>query len=263
MSHRHTERIIMRPFTAATVAASAILIGVAGVSAAPVLQLDINDRRSDVVDLTQSGFTPFLLDGADGSSQTTVTRTNLGGTDIDVTVTVVDTDAPPDNTNGAMDDRIRSGPTNSGAFTFEEIYRDFIFVGGSAGLTGGLDIDVSDLLPNTPYTVTIYSFDTVSNGLRTADYTANGTFLLTTAFDGTADDATGSLASNDQFAFTGIATTDAAGDLLISGRATSETIPAVYLNAIEFEVIPEPASLGLLSVGGLLALRRKRARAGH
>ena len=135
----------------------------------------------------------------------------------------------------------------------------------------GIDISLTGtgLDPFQQYNVTIYAFDTGSitptdgTGARTADYTANGQFLLTTTFvnRSSADFPT----SNDQYAFSGTATADEFGSLLLSGRRISgqnpnlSQAPGVFINALVVTPVPEPSS-ALLAASGVVALLAGRRR---
>jgi hypothetical protein len=173
------------------------------------------------------------------------------------------------DTLGAIDDRDRATPTNAGLLTYAQIYDDFVFAGASTGFTGGMDLTVSggSLMPSTEYLVSIYAFDTGSTAApvpRTARWTdannANAPVVIT-SFDGAVSPTT-----DFQYRFTGVARTDATGALRLQGRNTlaiptaGGVTPGVFLNAFEINEIPEPASLGLLGMAGILAALRVRHR---
>ncbi len=244
------------------------------VTSGALLSVDINDRQSTDSPDTVSGFSSFVLTGTSAVVTAPVTQT-VGG--YSVTLAPFD-DMMDENTNtagvqdaaGAIDDRDRATPTNSGLLTYAQIYDDFVFAGGTTGFTGGMDLTVSGgaLLPSTPYRVSIYAFDTGSTAApvpRTALWTdANNSNapVLITSFDGAASPIT-----DTQYRFTGVAMTNAAGALVLQGRNTipiavaGGVTPAVFVNAIEIDVIPEPAALGLVTsaamIGLLTAGRRK------
>ncbi|HEU0039039.1 MAG TPA: lamin tail domain-containing protein, partial [Verrucomicrobiae bacterium] len=138
---------------------------VVGTVASPVLALDINERGQDAGATTQTGFLSFVIASNVSSStiQTQATTRVLGG----LTVTVSNT-APY-----GYDDRLRSTPTDSDAFTESLLLRDFIFSRDDTG-TGGLDITISGLTANQPHRFTIWSFDSGSAGSRVSDWFANG-----------------------------------------------------------------------------------------
>src|SRR4029079_3864518 len=131
-------------------------------SAATLLAVDFSDRTTAVV---QSGFSGWKMSGttaassalesqAVGAYNVTLQAFDDGQDENNVTAGI-------QNTVGQIDDRPRTTPTNSGGFTYADLYQDLIFAGASTGPTGGLDMTVSGgaLLPNTQYLVSIYAFD--------------------------------------------------------------------------------------------------------
>src|SRR5437660_4851597 len=105
--------------------------------AVPVLSLDFDDRTVQDASPpnTVPGFSSFVLPGTTAS--VTGSASNTYGSNV-VTLAIFDSDAPPNDTNGAMDDRDRTVPSNSPALA--QLYDDFVFVGTSAGTTGGLNV---------------------------------------------------------------------------------------------------------------------------
>jgi hypothetical protein len=245
--------------------------------AVPLLAVDVNDRQTTDAPDSVPGFGSFL-GGAMGASAAITAPVTQMINGYSVTLAPFD-DLLDENTStaglqdtlGAIDDRDRTTPTNAGALTFAQIYDDFIFAGASTGFTGGMDLAVSggSLMPNTQYFVSIYSFDTGSTAApvpRTAAWTdgnnANA-LVLTTSFDGAASPTT-----DNQYRFTGIARTSAAGALLLRGRNTipmataGGVTPGVFLNAFEINAVPEPASLSLMSFVGVVMVLASRSRRG-
>jgi len=84
------------------------------------------------------------------------------------------------------------------------IYRDFWFT-----VNGGLIFTLSGLESNETYEITIYSWDGSSAEYHIADWSANGEFCLTTNWTNTAP------ATEDEFAFSGNATADANGTIVL------------------------------------------------
>src|SRR5688572_13553013 len=186
-----------------------------------VLALDINRRGSGATE-TESSFQEFTLNGA--GVQTTVTRT-FGA--LTVILSAVGSGA-------TMDDRLRTtGPPDNGPFTESHLLRDFVFA--STG-SQGLDVRLQGLNAGAPYLVELWSFDTDSPGVRVADWTVNGAPLWDDwTFDGNNEPVT-----NHDYKMAGTFTANAAGELLIAGRAVSGS-PAVFLNGVRISALaPAP-----------------------
>jgi len=168
----------------------------------PIIKLDINQTNTPAE--TEEDFISFTI--ADSGSQVDGITVEFGGT---------------------LDSRRRDAPTG---VPFEQIYRDFIF-----SRPGAMTITLSGLAANTTYEITIYAWDTVSEQTRVADWTANGIFVCKTEFDGTQDPPT----AEDDYAFTGKATADSTGTILLEstpGEGTREisgaSHPFAFLNAL-------------------------------
>jgi len=168
----------------------------------PILKLDIN--QTNIPAETQEDFVSFTI--ADSGSQVDGITVEFGGT---------------------LDSRRRGAPTG---IPFEQIDRDFIF-----SRPGAMTVTLSGLAANTTYQMTIYAWDTSSQQTRVADCTANGISLCQTVFDGTQNPP----AAEDDYAFTGRATSDITGKILLEsspGEGTREmsgaSHPFAFLNAL-------------------------------
>jgi hypothetical protein len=248
-------------------AAWALLGGLTPASAA-LLSVDINDRTegeaANPVVNTASGFSPYTI-----SSGTNSTGVVNGYT---VNFDVFDDGNPNDggaagNQAGAFDDRDRDTP--NGTPTHNQLYDDLIFVGNSAGPTGGVDLTISGgaLLPSRSYLVSIYAYDGISEAgggasatpVRSANW-FDGNNLDALVFNTTF--ATNVRpATDDAYKFTGVAMTDGAGKLFLKGRRVSSGDVSVYVNGFVVSGIPEPASLALAGAClplAALATRRRR-----
>jgi hypothetical protein len=250
-------------------------------SAATLLSVDFNDRTAGTgggVTNTQAGFSSWKMSGttaassalesqAAGAYNVTLQAFDDGLDENNVTTGI-------QNTTAQIDDRLRTTPANSGAFTFADLYDDVIFAGTSAGPTGGLDMTVSGgaLLPNSQYVVSIYAFDSGSTPApqpRTANWLDGNNadaLVLATSFNGATLPT-----ANDQYKFTGVAMTDAAGKLLLHARNTTPYATAggatigVIVNGFEIGEVPEPTSIALLVAGAAIlnsiGLRKRRPNA--
>ena len=248
--------------------------GFAQVVSAALLAVDVNDRTAADTPNSVAGFESFVLSGTTATVSTPTTQT-IGA----YTVKIAPFDDMMDentvtegvqDTAGVLDDRDRTTPTDGGSFTFAQIYDDFVFAQTGNGPTGGMDLTISGgtLVPNTPYRVAIYAFDTGSTAApqpRSAtwlDGNNASALIVNTSFSG-ADLPT----TDDQYRFAGTALTDASGVLRLLGRNTTPngtngaTSIGVFLNGFEIDVIPEPGSLVLVAAAAAtLLLRRRPAR---
>jgi len=213
----------------------------------PVLAIDFNDRGATGPSNTQAGFDELVLTDSSGAAG------SFGA--IDVTLTHSD--------GGTLDDRRRTQPTNGGGFTQQELLRDFVFADGT-GAADGLDVLVEGLDSSGIYEVTVWSFDdgSTSSTPRTSDWSVNGVlFEDNYGFSGSVDPT-----SNEDYSFsTLLVRPNAAGELLISGRAVGGGNPNVFLNALQvarLSVIPEPTTLLIwwLLAGLGMGLRWRRRK---
>jgi len=141
-----------------------------------------------------------------------------------------------------MGARNRTTPTDAGAFTQGALLRDFAFASAAAPDTSGLDAQLTGFIPNWPYKVAVWSFDTGSSGDRVSDWYANGTQVVDNyTFDGTVLPT-----SNADYQVGFPAWADPSGGLTIAGRqdATS-TSHAVFLNALEVSHLPTQTVLAV------------------
>jgi hypothetical protein len=198
----------------------------APLAATVLLALDLNDRSNSGAALTLPGFQEFTLTGANPASQGSPSTRLYGG----LSVTL----APA---GGSLDDRLRATPADSGAFSHALLLRDFVFGANNSGI----DLRIQGLQPNHFYLLEVWSFDTGSTTLRTSDWTVNGATLW--------DDypfAGANLPGNDtDYRLAGAFASDAAGELLLSGRAAGGSSPAVFLNALRLSELAPAVAVDL------------------
>lgn len=212
---------------------------VVGVTATPVLSLDVNDRSSAAAGLTQAGFSSFVINSnvSNTTIQTQATVRVFGG--ISVTVS---------NTPGfGYNDTLRNDPGNSGAFTESLLLRDFIRSEDGVG-TGGLDIALSGLNANGLHRLTVWSFDDGSTTTKITDWYANGLLVKSNYTFNPAISPT----SNEQYRFTFEANATAAGAMFISGRRdlTSSGVSVIF-NALQVERLTVQAATNVLGAAML------------
>jgi hypothetical protein len=241
-------------------------------ASAALLSVDFNDRGntpSFTASSTQAGFSGWKMSGTSAASSALESQAVGAYT---VTLQAFDdgldensVTAGIQNSTGQIDDRLRATPTNSGVLTTADLYDDVIFAGTSTGPTGGMDLKINGLSANTQYFVGLYTFDSGSNVApqpRTANWLDGNSadaLVLTTPFNG------GTLPTfNDQYKFTGFATTDVSGTLYLKGRSTTPNATSggvtvgVVINGFEISEVPEPASFLLLQIGAAALCFLKR-----
>lgn len=130
------------------------------------------------------------------------------------------------------------------SLTQARIYNDFIFA-GSATEGAGMSLLIERLAPNTPYGLTIWSFDPVSTGNRVSDWTETSSGFPVVIASPYEFQATNMPAADYQYTFGGLVTSSSSGKLLLEGRRNPASVNAtgaadigVFLNAIRLVAHP-------------------------
>lgn len=180
-------------------------------SPSDVLRVDFNDRTEGESGAanTETGYSTMSLD-TNGSlfGNTTVTIAAYNG--------------------GVLDDRDRAGPVDSGSFTLDQVYDDFVYTTGDPG--SGMEILVSGLVPNTQYDLLLRSYDNSVIDARSSTWTeANSGQVLASpyTFNGTPAPA-----SNDDYVIRASVTSSASGTLTLRGVQTTLD-RSVVVNSLE------------------------------
>jgi hypothetical protein len=205
-------------------------------------------------------------------SSPNVNSTNITKTFGSVTATLI---APGTSTNygtvngvASMNSRDRGSPT--GAAGDSDLFRDLMFAGTSGSnvqSTNYIELTLSGLTPNTGYEIATYSYD--STGTHTTNWTAtaptNGTVGWTPGgtFTAPADEQSiawtpGTTPAPAIFSVT----TDPSGSVSLwayggNGVTGNQNSDTTYINGFQVAV-PEPASIGLLAISGLVLFKRRR-----
>ncbi len=141
----------------------------------------------------------------------------------------------------SLAERLRSAAplvaNNPPALTQADLYNDFCFANGTAD-GNGLSILISRLAPNTPYGVTIWSFDPQSPGLRVSDWTETASGVPVPLITGyTFNGSVPPVADYDD-TFGAVLTSSPAGQLQIQGVRHGGTSYGVFVNALQLIANP-------------------------
>ena len=257
----------MKVYAGLLAAALVVVLGSVA-SATPLLSVDFG--QSQTPGYVQPGFEAWHNTNFPPVGNGPVTKTigsytvgiassnDLGNTQLvnasgDLATTDSDTVVGRDRLNTSFP----SGTWNNGAFSYGDLYRDFITCRKYMAVQiGGLD-------PTTEYSITFYAYDhnntytqtfTDITGATASNLNGANVALGSIAWTKTTD-FTG--ASNDIYALTATATSDASGRLTFRLNCPASNV-ATDLNGLTLNIVPEPASLSLLCLSGLMIAARRR-----
>ena len=173
---------------------------------------------------------------------TALNGTNFGG--VKVTLSPI---AVP-GTTVALTERVRLSEgvlwltNNPPALTQAALYNDFIYPAKSTIDGNGLRIRIERLAPNTPFGLTIWSWDIRSNGRRFSDWVETGsgsTVVITNDYSFAGDIV---VTHDYENSFGAVLTSSATGVLQIEGskhpNGVTNSVPQVFVNAIRLVANP-------------------------
>jgi hypothetical protein len=140
------------------------------------------------------------------------------------------------------------------SLTQASIYNDFIFANNSS-IGNGMQILIERLAPNTPYGVTIWSFDRNSAGERTSEWVETSSGTPKPVISSYTWNGTNAPTADYQYTIGGLFTSSPSGRLQFEGRNVSATL-SVFFNAMRLVAAPvgtQVKELGM--VDGKLRIR--------
>lgn len=230
--------------------AIAILASATMSQAQLLLSVDFGVTSSPV----ETGYSAFGITSGTLAGPSTKSYTGISNLYTTGTVAVTIASGNTVTATGNLTARDRTAPsTNSGTFTYSDIYRDFINPSSGGNLTLGL----TGLNANTQYTLTLYAYDNANS--RTVTYTdyTTGSAGASGSISYTAGYTFGSTTPDSIFSTILTVTSDANGSLVI--RATPSSGGAI-INGLQLSAVPEPSTVALCFLAvGIVALRARRS----
>jgi hypothetical protein len=237
---------------------SAVLLlsaAVGHLDGAPIVGVNFGGTAS-----AQTDFQLFLVDG-DATGRPSVTYAGLPELASGQLTTAIASGSDFNDWTanvGPIIARERGGPVDVPPdFTYGALYRDLILAsnGGTLNATT-LQLQLTDLDPNTAYVVTFYTYD--NNNPSGTETIVNRTGGAASAFGSISYASPTSSASftNGLYSLSGTVTTDGTGMLWFSFTNTGDNHQAI-LNGFQIASVPEPGEcLLLLAGGGFFAVAR-------
>lgn len=231
----------------------------ASASAATLYNLDISRDRGGVVFNADTDDSNLVFNSAAPSGTSTMTwNVYSSGAGLGTGVTINYTDIN-DSTGGASTIDVSIGSVNVDGYSDESV-RDGIWTGyaHTASDNGsGPTVTISGLNPGDEINLVLYHGHARWSGLADTAFTFGG--VTKTASESTASSNMPLTEGETYVRFDGLVA-DINGE--ITGTFGNPTVGNVsntgLLSGLQFEVVPEPGSLALLGLGGLLIASRRR-----
>jgi hypothetical protein len=200
--------------------------------AAPLLAVDFNGGGN----VTETGFSGML---ETGPQPYTATFSTAAG---NITVSV--------NSDHFFD---RGSPTDSGAFTYGELYRDFAY-NNATGSAINFVLSGPGIVANKEYAITWYAYDSNTATDNTVTFAATPLSNTSGSIGSVTYNGATPLVANDQFSFTGLWS---ATDNSLEIDATASVGSFIRVNGFQVYA-PEPSSLALFAGAALVGFARRR-----
>jgi hypothetical protein len=225
------------------VCAAILLAATPGARAAMLLQVDFQQTQNPHP--TEAGYLAFEVTNIGVAGPVSQT---LGGYGVTISNGYTVDGNGVLNATGIVNARDRANPQDSGAFTYSDLYRDFVTNGSDTG------IQLTGFSANTDYEVTFYSYDWNNGRTQTfRDITGGGNDLLGSI----AWTAGTTPTSNGQYSLTTTIASDAQGRMTFRANGASGT---TLINGLQIASIPEPSAALLGGLGIVVALHLSRRR---
>lgn len=223
--------------------------------AATLLAIDLGGTGAE------TGFQPWSV-GGDGVS---IRTTTLGGYDLTLAGGVNASDLTTLNPNYSLNQRLRSGLSDSGSFTLGDLLIDRVVATVAAGKTNeagsGLLLQLSGFEASTQYEIQLWGYEHNNRGTaKNVEFfdLSSGSEISLGSYTTTINQLP---LTNDDFSITAIVTSDAAGNIILKSRSNFDGIG--IFNGVTVTAVPEPGLPALLLIGSTaLLLQRRRRRGG-